>query len=289
MKLSGTIQKTRVYGIRLQVAALVGLSFLASCATTPQLPPPPPQHVYKEEKTAAPSVNSLWSDTSGLFDDHKARRLNDLVTIRVVENITGSGTASTNTSRESSADYNVDEFFGMNKDFNIQNVWGLKDFYKGANVFNPAVKGSGKSDFAGKGDTVREGKLIGTITARVVEVMPNGNLLLESRKEITINNEKQILVFHGMIRPEDVTIDNTVMSSSVADAPDILCGARVATGKTEPGLAGKVYGPGMAILIAADDGQIYGQRAHSIHIFFQIVEDRACLPAGNEREYYVFS
>ncbi len=188
------------------------------CATSPELPPPPPKYVYQEEKTATASTNSLWRDTASLYEDVKARRLNDLVTIRVVENITGSGKADTTTSRDSSADYGLTDLFGMNNDFNLHNVFGLKDFYKGSNVFSPTVKGSGKSDFTGKGDTTREGKLIGTITAKVVEVMPNGTLVLESRKDITINREKQILVLRGIIRPDDIASDNTVLSSKVADA-----------------------------------------------------------------------
>lgn len=213
---------------------LCALCFLA-CATTPQLPPPPSKYVYQEEKVVAPSHNSLWRDTATLYEDIKARRLNDLVTIMVVENIAGSGTASTDTNRDSSADYKITDFFGMNLDFNLHNAFGIKDFYKGTNTFSPTVKGSGKSDFKGKGDTTREGKLIGTITARVMEVMPNGNLVLESRKEITINNEKQILILRGMIRPDDIAVDNTVLSSKVADAEVYFVGDGIIQEKQSPG------------------------------------------------------
>lgn len=215
---------------------LLAISFLLfSCATHSQLPPSPPRYVYHETIMPQPSTNSLWNNGASLFEDNKAKRVNDLVTVRVIENISGSNKADTSTSRDSSADYALNDFFGMNRDFNLHNVFGLKDFYKGGNVFSPSVKGQSKSDFKGEGDTSREGTLIGTITAKVVEVMPNGNLVIESRKDITINKEKQVLIFRGIIRPEDIASDNTILSSRVADADIYLVGDGVIQEKQSPG------------------------------------------------------
>ncbi len=213
------------------------LFFVSACATpSAKLPIPPPKYVYHmEESRRVGTVNSLWDNTENLFLDTKARGLNDLVTINIVESLSGSGKADTATSRDSSADFDLTNFFGMNKDFNLHNAFLLKDFYKGTNVFQPAVKGSGKSDFKGKGDTNREGELIATITAKVVEVIPNGNLVLESRKELTINNEKQILVLRGIVRPDDIAEDNTVSSSKIADAQIYYVGDGVIQDKQSPG------------------------------------------------------
>ena len=209
--------------------------FLAGCASIHELPPQPPKYVYKDEKPLQASSNSLWQDSASLYEDRKARRLNDLVTIRVSENTTASGGASTNATRNSSGDYAVTDLFGMNLDFNIQNLPLFNGFYKNGAVFTPTAKGSATSDFDGKGDTAREGKLLGTITAKVVEVMPNGNLVLESRKDLTINNEKQTLVLRGMIRPDDILPDNTILSSSVADADIFFVGDGVLQEKQKPG------------------------------------------------------
>lgn len=222
--------------IKFVACCLVVIALLLSgCASTPQLPPKPPKYVQYQEKAETASPNSLWRDSASLFEDRKARRLNDLVTINVVENITGSGKAETGTSRDSSADFGVTNFLGANLDFNLHNFFGVKDFYKGPNTFSPTVKGSGKSEFEGKGDTSRQGRLIGTITAKVVEVMPNGNLVLESRKDITINNEKQTLVLRGMIRTDDIRADNTIASSKVADAEIYFVGDGVIQEKQSPG------------------------------------------------------
>jgi len=202
---------------------------VAACATTPELPPPPPKYVYQEERSVEATTNSLWRDTASLYEDIRARRLNDLVTIKVVENISGSGKADTSAGRKSTLDAGVDSIFGIPLNLNLNNLYG-----KG-NTFSPTVKGSMKDDFTGSGETTREGKLIGTITAKVVEVMPNGNLVLEARKEITINNEKQLLILRGMIRPDDVAVDNTVLSDRVADAEVYFVGKGIIQDKQGPG------------------------------------------------------
>lgn len=212
------------------------ISFTGCATPSANLPPPPPKYVdYTGQEKPKPSANSLWTDGANIFEDTKARRINDLVTINIIESLSGSGKADTETSRDSSADFELAEFLGMNTDFNLHNAWLLKDMYKGGNVFDPVVRGMGKSTFKGNGDTNREGELNATITAKVVEVLPNNNLVLEARKELTINNEKQILVLTGMVRPEDIDTDNTVLSSKLADAQVYYVGDGVVNDKQKPG------------------------------------------------------
>ncbi len=212
------------------------LCFMFACSTpSSKLPPPPPKYVYNDSAVTKASVNSLWKDSGNIFEDTKARRVNDLVTINIVENLSGSGKADTDTSRDSSGDYDLTNMFGVNMDFNLQNAFLLKDLYKGANIFEPKAVGSGKSDFKGKGDTNREGKLVATVTGKVVEVLPNGNLMVEARKEITINDEKQILVLTGMVRPDDIDTGNSVLSSKIADANIYYVGDGVIQEKQSPG------------------------------------------------------
>lgn len=210
----------------------LALLFLSAC--TGKLPPPPPKYVYEGERVnhnkgvSEPSKNSLWHDTPSLYGDVRAASLNDIVTIRVVENFSGSGTADTSTSRDSSLEAGIDSFFGL-EDLNLT--------FKNGFTYSPSskVNGSMQNDFKGRGQTTRGGKLAGTITARVVEVMPNGNFVIESRKEVTINNEKQIFVLRGMIRPQDIGPDNTILSSRVADAEIYLVGKGVIQDKQRPG------------------------------------------------------
>lgn len=216
---------------RSALAALLAAGvLLAGCATTPSLPPPPPKYVPQKDTSAeGRTSNSLWRDSSGLLEDFRARRVNDLLTINVLESISGSGAADTATARSSSLDASVTAFFGMPLNLGKENMWG-----KG-NTFSPTVSGQMTDDFSGNGTTNRTGTIVGTITARVVEVMPNDTLSVESRKDITINNEKQTLVLKGSVRPEDISVTNTILSTKVADAEIFLVGNGVLQDKQKPG------------------------------------------------------
>lgn len=220
-----------------EIGCMLCMLTVASCATTTaKLPPPPPKYVdHAVDNESLSSRNSLWRYRGNLFEDRKAQQLNDLVTIHIVENLSGSGTADTETKRDSTLGYKLEEFLGMNLDFGIQDRSLLKHLYENGNVFKPEIKSTTTSDFKGEGDTNREGKLVATITAKVVEVMPNGNLVLEARKELTINNETQILVLSGMVRPDDISSDNTVFSNQVADAQVYYVGDGVLQDKQNPG------------------------------------------------------
>jgi len=203
----------------------------AGCATkAAKLPPVPPKYVSSNDAKEEPrTTNSLWRDGSGLMEDFRARRINDLVTINVLESISGSGGANTATSRNSNLDASMNAFLGMPLDLHRSNLYG-----KGSG-FSPTVSGEMNDDFSGKGMTNRTGTIVGTITARVVEVMPNGTLSVESRKEITINNETQTMVLRGSVRPEDISVSNTILSTKVADAEIYLVGDGVLQDKQKPG------------------------------------------------------
>lgn len=233
----GQIQEINKTVARLLCSAVCFLTL--SCASMPKLPPPPPRYVYdhnqaEEAKAPLSGTNSLWRDSASLYEDVKARRLNDLITINVIENISGSGTANTATDKTSSTDGAVNSVFGIPTNLGFSNLFG-KGF-----TFSPTVNGSMTDSFKGDGSTTRAGSLVGTITAKVVEVMPNGNLEIESRKDITINNEKQILILRGVIRPDDVAVDNSILSSRVADAEVYFVGNGVVSNKQDTGWFDKI-------------------------------------------------
>lgn len=184
----------------------------------------PPKYYPDTPEQSITTEGSLWRNKASLYEDKKARRVNDLVTILINETTSAQKKASTTTSRNSSTNYGLDTFFGMNTDFNIHNLPIINGFYKAGNIFSPSVSGSARSDFKGDGNTARTGTIAGTITAKVVEVLPNGNLVIESRKEIFVNNEKEILVLRGIIRPDDISQNNTILSQYVADAQIFLVG-----------------------------------------------------------------
>ncbi len=215
--------------MRKLILASLFIVFLTSCSELKEVREiknagMPPKYYPEPPQAQITNEGSLWKNRASLYEDKKARRVNDLVTILINESTSAQKKASTTASRKSSTNYGVDTFFGMNTDFNIQNLSLINGFYKAGNVFSPSVKGSANSDFKGNGDTERAGSITGTITAKVVEVLPNGNLVIESRKEIIVNNEKEILVLRGIIRPDDISQNNTILSQYVADAQIYLVG-----------------------------------------------------------------
>lgn len=212
----------------------VGILWIAgACApTAPQFSKEmPPNYVYKESKKEIRSTGSLWRDSAGLFEDRKARGLNDLVTINIVESSSATKKADTATSRDSSMDASITNLFGGSLTYDLKNLFGGGL----SGTLAPKVQASGKNDFTGTGNTTRQGSLVATITARVVEVLPNGNFLIESRKDITVNREKQLLLLRGVIRPDDIAFDNTILSSYVANAEVIYTGDGVINDKQGQG------------------------------------------------------
>ena len=151
---------------------------------------------------AAPEVQA-WAWMSSLSLDHRARRVNDIVTIRVVESITGSGTADSSLGKSSAAGIGVPTLFGVEK--------------KLPGAVNPAslASTSAKTDFKGSGTTNRAGTLSAQMTARVSDVLPNGDLVVEGVREIEINGDRQIVVLTGVIRTADVAPTNEVLSTSI--------------------------------------------------------------------------
>lgn len=215
------------------LAFLSGCQGLKDAREIKSAPMPQKYYATRESEPVSPD-GSLWKDAASLYEDRKARRVNDLLTILIAENVTATNTASTNDSADSSADYAVADLFGANLDFGIQKLPLIKKLYPGTK-FTPTASGSSKSKFAGKGDTSRKGTITATITAKVVEVLPNYNMVIESRKEVVVNNEKQIVVLRGIVRPDDISTNNTVASTFVADAQIYLVGDGVLADKQSQG------------------------------------------------------
>jgi flagellar L-ring protein FlgH len=148
---------------------------------------------------AGPSID--WISKLGL--DSRARSVNDLVTIRVVENIEGAGSADSALDKNSKAAAGVTQMFGAEK--------ALPSAVDPTNL----VGASSGTQFKGSGATSRSGTLSATITARVMEVLPNGDLVLEGAREIEINGDRQMVVLTGVARPRDVSDQNIVLSPKI--------------------------------------------------------------------------
>lgn len=158
------------------------------------------KYLEQARKQAAPEPMA-WMNS--LTADRRAHRVNDLVTVRVVENITASGSADSALSKSSSAAIGLPNLFGLES--------------KLPSPVNPASLVSGKQDttFKGAGTTNRASELTANLTARVSEVLPNGDLVVEGIREIQINGDRQVVVLTGVARITDLSPDNSVLSTSL--------------------------------------------------------------------------
>jgi flagellar L-ring protein FlgH len=189
-----------------------------------------PETIHKvPEQTAKPAAGAIWrgeNDKSMLFADKKALYVDDIVTIIVSEAAQGGNKATTTTSRDSSADAAISSFFG------VENAIIGNNANMGGKI---ALGGSSANSLKGVGDTSRNTSLIAKISARVIRVMDNGNLLIEGRRQVTVNAEDQFLIISGIIRPQDITTENTIASQYIADARIVYTGEGVVNDKMRPG------------------------------------------------------
>lgn len=159
-------------------------------------------------------ATSLWGGAS-LFTDRKARYVGDLVTLIIVEQTEATQTASTRTGKAASV--SLGPWTGIISGF-------------------PSFSGAYGDSFDAGGNTRRGGALRARMTAKVVEILPNGNLVIEGRQTIVVNAEEQELVVSGIVREADIQPDNTVLSTYMADARITLKGSGSLGRKQSPGI-----------------------------------------------------
>jgi flagellar L-ring protein FlgH len=203
-----------------------------------QMPPQPmamPQPIIPPENNGG----SLWqarSSFNGLFIDTKARNIGDIVTVKIDESAQASNRANTETERTSGLEAGIDKLFGFENWWQNEILPDVSDKWPKIDPFgNPSVKGSLKSDFKGDGETSRSGNLEAYITCRVVDVKANGNLSIVGTREVMVNNENQLIILSGVIRPRDISDTNVILSTFISDAKIAYSGSGVVDDRQRPG------------------------------------------------------
>ncbi len=159
--------------------------------------------------------NSLWTDNAAnIYQDRPDYQDGDIITVVIEEEADAIQSANTSTSQNSS----VDAEAGL----------GIFSFLK---AFGFAYSDSGSAD----GETSRSGTLRADITTQIEELMPNGNIRIVGYKNIKINGEEQEIKLSGVIRPEDISLDNTISSKKIADANIEYEGEGTVAEKQPPG------------------------------------------------------
>ncbi|RPH79190.1 MAG: flagellar basal body L-ring protein FlgH [Nitrospiraceae bacterium] len=202
--------------------------FNSGCATTPEKVAP---KLSVPSLPAPKTLGSLWQEENGrayLYEDMRAMRVGDILTIKIVEKHKGSKSADTSAERDSTIQNSL-----AGSAIGYIGIPGIR--LGGEARRGLGIDGSSTNKFEGKGTTNREGTLTGTISSIVTDVLPNGDLRIEGRREVTVNSEKQLMTIAGIVRRVDVDTKNTVLSSAIADAKIEYSGLGVLDDVQRPG------------------------------------------------------
>ncbi len=166
------------------------------------------------------SLAQNLSNTKSLFTDFKASRVGDILTVLIVENTTASNAARTDITKESNFNLDAGPGFG---------AWPIREIP----VFG--ASGESENESSNEGKTTRSGSISSQMAVRVVGVQPNGDLLIEGTRVLGINNDKEMLILNGIVRPQDISPNNTIYSYQIADAQITYRGKGTVTNGGRPG------------------------------------------------------
>jgi flagellar L-ring protein precursor FlgH len=158
-----------------------------------------------------------------LYTDHRAMGVDDILTVLIEESAKAGSTTGTNTNKQN--------------DYGVTGVKG-----SGALGFLPefGLTGGTKIGYDGKAGTSREGNLVAKVSARVIRVLDNGNLMIEGSKVVEINEEKEIIKVSGVVRPQDIESNNVIFSHNISDAQISYSGKGTVQNGHRPGLITKL-------------------------------------------------
>jgi len=187
-------------------AALLALASAGCVTVTPPTSVHQPISVRPATPAApAPTDGAIYSvglSNGLLFEDRRARRVGDTLTIAILENTNASKKSATNTGRAS------------NNNFGVTGLQGLP----GKSFLGSTLGATSDFSFDGKGESTNNNVFTGTITVTVTEVLPNGNLLVSGEKQVGINQGSEYIRLSGIVNPIHLNAANTVFSTQVADA-----------------------------------------------------------------------
>lgn len=200
---------TVLVGARTARLAFAAALFLGGCAQIPREPlvhQPMTARTDSQVRPTAPVNGAIYRTGFGaqaLFEDRRPRYVGDILTILVSENVNASKNSAANASRDGSASTEL----GL-----------IPKVFEGLISSSQNASASGKNILNAKGGANAANTFNGVITVTVVEVLPNGNLLVSGEKQMLINQGTEYIRFSGVVNPRTVSSSNTVPSTQVADA-----------------------------------------------------------------------
>ena len=175
-------------------------------------------------------AESLYSDRSytGLVSDPRADRIGEALTVLVYEQATAATSADRETKESVGVSRGFDEMTGTDGQRNTDafGEWGADAHTK----------------TEGRGSISRTGRLVASVSVTVIKVEPTGQLRVAGQQMIEFNEETQYITIEGMVRPEDISPDNTVISTRLADAKISYVGHGLLGRQQKPGLITRLLG-----------------------------------------------
>jgi flagellar L-ring protein precursor FlgH len=158
--------------------------------------------------------DSLWNASSSqrgsLYSTTKSEyAIGDIITILIVEDISASTSASTDTDKESDLEVGFEGF---------DNYFGISHLFGRPISADPRFSVDAESEFDSSGDSERSSSVTGTVTGQVTEILSNGNLRIEASQTTVINGERNSIILLGTVRPQDISASNTIFSTQISNA-----------------------------------------------------------------------
>jgi flagellar L-ring protein FlgH len=162
--------------------------------------------------------------TGSIYTEKRARRVGDVITVLIQELSQATNSASNNNQKNATMHIGAGLGFLGTQILNTDNQVGV----------------GSRSDYQGQGASSRSSKITGQMTAKITSVLPSGNYVVEGTRYVEVNEEKQLIEVTGEIRPDDISTDNTVLSTRVANARIKFTGTGPASETAKPGLLTRV-------------------------------------------------
>ncbi|PIE03559.1 MAG: hypothetical protein CSA81_01445 [Acidobacteria bacterium] len=194
------------------------------------VPEPSPMRVTIPHGKQIYSNGSIFSKanvSASMISDTKAYRVNDIVIVHISESTSAKNSANTSTDKKTERDLGVPSLFGLE----------TSSFPKlNSNISaSSLVSTSTKANHAGKGSTERSGQFQGTVAARVLQVLPNGYLMVQGYKNVQVNGEQGNIYLTGLVNPLLISKNHTISSNQIADLELFYGGKGLVGGTQNPG------------------------------------------------------
>ncbi|MBV5321429.1 MAG: flagellar basal body L-ring protein FlgH [Sulfuricurvum sp.] len=231
--------------LQLTLSILSASLLLSGCnarLTEPEITFTPPKYVEempsREEENSFVARGSLFGQgDSPLFSDHKAMHVNDIVTVVISESASSSNVGKKALSEADTMGLNGGLFSSTGQNSAVDSAVGKLN-----GLANIGFSGGSTSNYAGSGSATKNASFTTTVSARIVKVMSNGNYFITGRREIMVDDQKQIMQLSGVIRPYDIDQNNQINSAKVSDAKILYANEGDVDRSTQQGWASKMVG-----------------------------------------------